>query len=95
MSSGHRWKRKDVSARRDGDVRVITLDGATWRIRTTLAPEGVTLTDADTGAVLCAQDLASIGIHYQDGTYVLEEDGELEQFLTAFAIAWIMLHPRH
>ena len=95
MSSGHRWKRKDVSVRRDGDVLVITLDGATWRIRTTLSPEGVTLTDADTGTVLCAQDLASIGIRYRDGTYLLEEDGELEQFLTAFAIAWIMLHPRH
>ena len=95
MSSGHRWKRKDVSARRDGDVRVITLDGATWRIRTTLTPEGVTLTEADTGTLLCAQDLASIGIRYRDGTYLLEGHGELEQFLTAFAIAWILLRPKH
>lgn len=95
MRPGDGWEKKDVQVLHDGDVLVITLDGATWRIRTTLTPEGVTLTEADTGTVLCAQDLASIGIRYRDGTYLLEEDGELEQFLTAFAIAWILLAPRH
>lgn len=93
MSSGHQWKRKDVSVRRDGDVRVITLDGATWRIHTTLTPEGVRLIDADTGTVLWKQDLASLDIRYREGKYYPEKK-ERDRLLTGFVIAWILLHPR-
>ena len=64
---------KDVNVRRDGDVRVITLDGATWRIRITLTPEGVRLIDADTGTVLWKQDLASLDIRYREGKYYPEK----------------------
>lgn len=84
---------KDVSVRRDGDIHVIMLDGATWRIRITLTPEGVTLTDADTGTVLWKQDLASLDIRYREGKYYPEKK-ERDRILTGFAIAWILLRPR-
>jgi hypothetical protein len=84
----------DVDIRCEGDVRMVTIDGATWRIRVSLRPDTVRLEDADTGELYFEQSPGDLGITYRGGRYSPKKRFR-EMILSAFVIGWIKLKDKH
>jgi hypothetical protein len=84
----------DVDMTCEGDVRVVAIDGATWRIRVSLCPDTVRLEDADTGELYFEQSPEDLGIRFRGGQYSPRKRFR-EMILSAFVIGWIKLKDKH